>query len=61
MKLKHLFALSLGLTFGASFAEAATYTGSFWTDGVSEAGGWYDAEKTQAEDMDDSMCYAASA
>ncbi len=61
MKLKHLFALSLGLTFSSSFAEAATYTGSFWTDGVSESGGWYDAEKTQAEDMDDNMCYAASA
>ena len=61
MKLKHLFALSLGLTFGTSFAEAATYTGSFWTDGVSASGGWYDAEKTPAEDMDDNMCYAASA
>lgn len=62
MKLKHLFALSLGLTFGSSFAEAATYTGSFWTDGVSEAGGWYDAEKTRVEgDSDDNMCYAASA
>ena len=62
MKLKHLFALSLGLTFGSSFAEAATYTGSFWTDGVSEAGGWYDAEKTLIEgDSDDNMCYAASA
>ena len=62
MKRKHLFALSLGLTFGSSFAEAATYTGSFWTDGVSEAGGWYDAEKTLFEgDSDDNMCYAASA
>lgn len=61
MKLKHLFALSLGLAFGSSFAEAATYTGSFWTDGVSESGGWYDAEKTRVEDMDDNMCYAASA
>ena len=62
MKLKHLFALSLGLTFGSSFAEAATYTGSFWNDGVSEAGGWYDAEKNQEKnDADDLMCYAASA
>ena len=61
MKLAYHLVLSLGFTFGLAFAEAATYTGSFWTDGVSEAGGWYDAEKTREKDIDDMLCYAASA
>lgn len=49
-----------------AFAEdESTYTGLYLASGLSEENGvisgWYDAEKTQAEDMDDSMCYAASA
>ena len=61
-----LLVLSLGLSLGFAFAEdESTYTGLYLASGLSEENGvisgWYDAEKTQAEDMDDSMCYAASA
>ena len=51
----------MGLTLGMASAYGATNTGSYWTQGVSEAGGWYDANKTPVEDMDDFMCYAAAA
>lgn len=62
MKLKQLLVLSLGLTLGWASADEETRTGSFWTEGVSVEGGWYDAEKNQIDgDMDDNMCYAASA
>ena len=69
MKLNSLFVLSLGLSFGFAFAEesiAPDYSNVHWAKGVGvnaagEVEGWYDAEKTQAEDLDDNMCYAASA
>ena len=63
MKLAHFFTLSLGLTLGMAEANATTHTGSYWTKGVSEAGGWYDANKINNSDgdADDNMCYAASA
>lgn len=62
MKLNHILVLSLGLSLGWASASETTRTGSYWTDGVSAETGWYDAEKNQIEDdMDDNMCYAASA
>ncbi|MBR4311164.1 MAG: IdeS/Mac family cysteine endopeptidase, partial [Akkermansia sp.] len=66
MKLSRSLVLSLGLTLGMTSAYGATNTGSYWTQGVSEAGGWYDINKTENEDpdileADDSMCYAAAA
>ena len=62
MKLKYLLGLSLGLSLGAAAASETIHTGSFWTNGVSENGGWYDAEKNRIEnDIDDNLCYAASA
>ena len=66
MKLGSILGLSLVLSCGFALAEdESTYTGLYLASGLSEENGvisgWYDAEKTQAEDMDDSMCYAASA
>ena len=63
MKLTRFLSLALGLTFGAATADEALYTGAFWTEGVSETGGWYDANKIDNSDgdADDNMCYAASA
>ena len=43
----------------AAFSCAATEI--IWVDGVSESGGWYDANKTEASTMDDNLCYGASA
>lgn len=62
MKLNHILVLSLGLSLGWASAKETIRTGSYWTEGVSIETGWYDAEKNQIEDdMDDNMCYAASA
>ncbi len=63
MKLSHLFTLCLGLTLGLASANETTYTGSYWANGVSEAGGWYDINKLDNSDgdADDNLCYAASA
>lgn len=66
MKLIHLIAISLGLTLGPVSAVAAGYesltgTGAVWARGVSQEGGWYDANKIDPydNDADDLMCYAA--
>ncbi len=65
MKLTRFLSLALGLTLGVATATAdeTLYTGAFWTEGVSETGGWYDANKLDNSDgdADDNMCYAASA
>lgn len=67
MKLTRFIVLSLGLTLGYASAEEANetvnFTGAYWTTGVSEASGWYDANKVDNSDgdADDNMCYAASA
>ena len=60
MKLTNLFALSMGMTLGLATAGE---TMSYWAEGVSETGGWYDANKLDNNDgdADDLMCYAASA
>ena len=63
MKLTRFLSLALGLSFGVASADETLYTGAFWTEGVSETGGWYDANKADNSDgdADDNMCYAASA
>ena len=66
MKLTRFLSLALGLTFGAATAAETLNTGSYWTQGVSEAGGWYDINKAPNADpevieADDNMCYAAAA
>ena len=73
MKLSHLLALSLGLALSSAFAgecEEATYTGLYLAPGLTysktqegevQISGWYDAEKTREKDIDDMLCYAASA
>jgi hypothetical protein len=83
MKPAHLLVISLGLTLGLAFAEEETgapkYTGTYVANGLtfteSDKGeisisGWYDANKTDDDDLDpnddipgadDNMCYAASA
>ena len=63
MKLTRFLSLALGLTLGAAAADETLYTGTFWTEGVNETGGWYDANKIDNSDgdADDNMCYAASA
>ena len=70
MKLAYHLVLSLGFTFGLAFAEVANepdYSNVKWAHGVSvneETGkveGWYDAEKNREKDIDDMLCYAASA
>ena len=43
----------------AAFSCAAAEI--IWVDGVSESGGWYDANKSSTTNADDMMCYAASA
>ena len=73
MKLSHFLALSLGLALSSAFAgecKEATYTGLHLAHGLTytetqegevQISGWYDAEKTKDKDIDDNMCYAASA
>lgn len=66
MKLTYLFALSLGLSVAHATAGAVNtgnFTGTVWANGVSQADGWYDANKIDNSDgdADDYMCYAASA
>ncbi|MBR5875296.1 MAG: IdeS/Mac family cysteine endopeptidase [Akkermansia sp.] len=75
MKLAHHLALALGFTLGMAFAEEVgsevlPYTGIYAASGLTitetqDSGvtisGWYDAEKTPEDDIDDYMCYAASA
>ena len=63
MKLTRFLSLALGLTLSAAAADETLYTGAFWTEGVNETGGWYDANKIDNSDgdADDNMCYAASA
>ena len=56
--------LSVGLASAAGAAyDAATGTGTVWAQGVSQEGGWYDAQKNDPYngDADDYMCYAACA
>lgn len=43
----------------AAFSCAAAEI--IWVDGVSESGGWYDANKSSTTNADNMMCYAASA
>ncbi len=66
MKFASILGLSLGLTFGfASAEDEMMYHGLYLASGLSEENGvisgWYDAEKTKEKDVDDPMCYAASA
>lgn len=66
MKLSRLFVISLGLSLGFASADESdefNFTGTVWASGVSETGGWYDANKINNADgdADDNMCYAASA
>lgn len=71
MKLSHLLGVPLALTVGCAFAEDNNAVDSqnsvlYLAAGLSvdEKGdiqGWYDANKTEKEDEDDEMCYAASA
>ena len=75
MKFTRLLILTLGLSLGISGAaamddSAAPVTENVWAKGLSatytekgwEVSGWYDAQKTSTQgDMDDNMCYAASA
>lgn len=66
MKRSHLFVLAIGLAacfVGAEEADSSAFTGSVWAQGVSEEGGWYDAQKNNPYngDADDLMCYAACA
>lgn len=47
---------------GAGESDTSAFTGTVWAQGVSQEGGWYDAQKTPDEgDADDLMCYAACA
>ena len=55
MTLSRLLACSLCLTAAVASAE------EYWAAGVNQFGGWYDVEKTREKDVDDLMCYAASA
>lgn len=48
----------LAILAGAGFTQAATTT--MWVEGVDQAGGWYDANKTSASG-DDLLCWAATA
>ena len=75
MKLGSILGLSLGFSLGFAFAEdEMIYKGLYLASGLSEENGvitgWYDANKTDADDPDlqdekpgpdDNMCYAASA
>ena len=66
MKLTSLLALPLGLSLGSAIAEAESiYSGLYLAHGLCEENGvisgWHDAEKTREDDIDDLMCYAASA
>lgn len=67
MKFTHLSSLTLGLMVGLATAKASSYdaatgTGTVWAQGVSQEGGWYDAQKTSYYgDADDYMCYEACA
>ena len=59
MNLSRLFTCSLCLTAAVASAE------EYWASGIYESGGnyygWYDVDKTREKDVDDLMCYAASA
>lgn len=57
MKTTILFILLASI--GVTHASAAVTTK--WATGVSETEGWYDVNKTSEKDVDDYMCYAASA
>ena len=67
MKLGSILGLSLVLSCGFALAEdEMMYNGLYLASGLSEENGvisgWYDAEKTEKKgDVDDPMCYAASA
>lgn len=66
MKISSLLGLTLGVSLGFAVAEEERpYTGLYLASGLTEENGvisgWYDAEKTREEDVDDPMCYAASA
>ena len=59
MNLSRLFTCSLCLTAAVASAE------EYWASGISQSDGnyygWYDVDKTREKDVDDLMCYAASA
>ncbi|MDO4527734.1 MAG: hypothetical protein Q4C03_02985 [bacterium] len=57
MKITLLFILLTSI--GVTHASATVTTK--WATGVSETEGWYDVNKTKEKDVDDYMCYAASA
>lgn len=64
MKKISLFSAAFSVVAGAFLcapAQAAVTT--LWVDGVSQSGGWHDANKANpgAEDGDNALCYAASA
>lgn len=64
MKKISLFSAAFSVVAGAFLcapAQAAVTT--LWVDGVSQSGGWYDANKANpgAADGDNNLCYAASA
>lgn len=64
MKKISLFSAAFSVVAGAFLcapAQAAVTT--LWVDGVSQSGGWYDANKANPyeEDGDNALCYAASA
>ena len=60
-----VLSLSLALGFACAAEDEVTYNGLYLASGLSEENGvisgWYDAEKTWEKDVDDPMCYAASA
>ena len=48
MKLSQLLIMSLGMTasvVNAGETASTGFTGTVWAQGVSQAGGWYDAQK----------------
>lgn len=64
MKKISLFSAAFSVVAGAFLcapSQAAVTT--LWVDGVSQSGGWHDANKAnpRAEDGDNNLCYAASA
>lgn len=58
--MKRLFVLPLILAF-LLMLPVTTANADVWARGVSEAGGWFDAEKDNVNDDDDLLCWAASA
>lgn len=55
--------MAVGLTTAAEASSTDVLNGTFWVSGVTEESGWHDANKIDNDggDVDDNMCYAASA